>query len=253
MSHAHKSIVIYCKDIALQSKAIELGNLYGFSVTADLPIAHDFYLEYSHLGLALHSLLHQNYKPLLLNFSSGKTQWRRLHGGGKNQAIAKAVGLKAHYRPSIIDATAGLAQDSFVLASLGCEVWMIERSPIIAALLKDALNRASLNPEIAEIISRMHLYHGEAQKLIPLLPPVDTIYLDPMFPHEKKSALVKKEMQILQVLLGESNESSLLALALAHSKRVTVKRPKNGPLLDNLSPTYQMLGSSNRFDIYLAP
>lgn len=251
MSKAHKSISIYCENEELSLEAKKLAYRLNLPLCLDKAEACDFVLLCTHAGLMLKNQ-QNNQNPVLIDFTSGKTAYRRLHGGGKNQAIAKAVGIKPHYRPSVIDTTAGLGQDSFVLASLGCPVFMIERSPIIAALLEDALLRAKMDPDTREITQKMQLYNGEAKGLIPQLPEVDVIYLDPMFPDSKKSALSKREMQVLHELVGVTNENDLLDTALKYAKkRVVVKRPKNGPLLNNRSPSLQMLGSSNRFDIYL--
>jgi 16S rRNA (guanine1516-N2)-methyltransferase len=250
MSSVHKSMTLYCQNADNSSTAHTIADRFGLEFSSKVPISEDFHLEYIETGLSLHSAKFPHFKPLCLDFSSGKTAWRRIHGGGRGQAIAKAIGIKPKASLKVIDATTGLGQDSFVLASLGCEVYMIERSPVIAALLSDALARASQDHEIAPIIAKMHLHCGEAKSLIPSLPKVDAIYLDPMFPHDKKSALAKKEMQLLQALLGDSDESELLPISLLHAKRVVVKRPKNGPYLNNLKPTLQMIGSSNRFDIY---
>lgn len=60
--------------------------------------------------------------------------------------------------PIAIDATAGLGQDSFLLAAAGFTVYMFEQDPIIAALLEDALNRAQSDPALANIVERMHLF-----------------------------------------------------------------------------------------------
>lgn len=191
-----------------------------------------------------------------VDFASDALTFRRLHGGGKKEAIAKAVGLKGQDSLHVLDATAGLGRDAFVLASLHCKVDMIERSPVVAALLQDGLNRAALNPELAKWLpTRMQLLHGVAIDLLnnwqghrP-----DVVYLDPMFPHRKKSAAVKKEMRLFQQLLGPDEDADLLlepALALA-KKRVVVKRPSGAPFLAGKKPQIEMLGKANRFDVYL--
>jgi 16S rRNA (guanine1516-N2)-methyltransferase len=65
---------------------------------------------------------------IFIDFASAANTYRRLHGGGNGQPLARAIGLKTYGLPLVvIDATAGLGQDSFVLASLGCHVTMIER------------------------------------------------------------------------------------------------------------------------------
>jgi hypothetical protein len=74
--------------------------------------------------------------------------------------------------PHIIDATAGLGRDAFLLASLGATVTMIERSADMHALLLDGMARAlDAGGVTAEIISRMTLIHGDAIQLLPSLSP----------------------------------------------------------------------------------
>ena len=82
-------------------------------------------------------------KPLIVDFVSSSVNYRQNFGGGRKQDIAKAVGIKSGIRPNIIDATAGLGRDGFILASLGSHVTLIERSQIIHDLLADGMRRAS--------------------------------------------------------------------------------------------------------------
>tara|TARA_R110001592_G_scaffold324870_3_gene604649 strand:- start:53273 stop:54100 length:828 start_codon:yes stop_codon:yes gene_type:complete len=191
--------------------------------------------------------------PVTASFLQGKTTHRLKFGGGKGQMIAKAVGLNKGLRPSVLDATAGLAQDAFVLASLGCELILLERSPIIAELIASAL-RESQGTDIQEITSRMTLntvnacgwINGQADKV------ADVIYLDPMYPHSDKTALVKKEMRLFHTLVGESSDDAeLLSAALKKARyRVVVKRPRKGETIQGIQPAHQILGKSCRYDIY---
>lgn len=191
-----------------------------------------------------------------VDFTSDALTFRRLHGGGKKESIARAIGLKGQNSLQVLDATAGLGRDAFVLASLGCAVTMIERSPVVAALLQDGLDRAALDQELsAWLPKRMQLYHGIATELLNNWQGTrpDVVYLDPMFPHRKKSAAVKKEMRLFQQLLGPDEDADLLlkpALALA-KKRVVVKRPSGAPFLGDKKPDIELLGKANRFDVYL--
>lgn len=185
------------------------------------------------------------------DFISGKTKYRL----GQGELIYKAMGLSKLTNPNIIDATAGLGRDAFVLASKGCRVILLERSPLIFLLLEDALERASNNPDTSDIVQRMKLINMDARNYLNSkdLPDTDIIYLDPMYPERRKSALVKKEMQIFQKLLGKNeNGYDLLQLALEKAKhRVVVKRPRKGEYLNNQKPDYSIQGKSVRFDVYL--
>ncbi len=193
-----------------------------------------------------------------IDFIKGSLAHRQQFGGGRGQAIAKAVGLKSGITPSILDATAGLAGDAFVLATLGCPVTLIERSSILFCLLESAIERASLSEAFQAILKQgFHIINCDAndyivQQLATKNKPPDVIYIDPMYPLRKKSALVKKDMQILQKLHGESNDTSALlnnALLFA-KKRVVVKRPAHAETLSKKTPNTCIKSKKTRYDIY---
>ncbi|WP_199609650.1 class I SAM-dependent methyltransferase [Flocculibacter collagenilyticus] len=201
--------------------------------------------------------------PVYVDFVTGAAAHRRKYGGGKGQAIAKAVGLNKGVTPSILDGTAGLGRDAFVFASLGCKVTMIERNPIVAALLDDGLNRAYMDAEIGEWMQQnMTLISASSIELLQEIhEQPDVVYLDPMYPHPEKankksavkSALIKKEMRVFQSLVGSDLDADALlapALKLA-KKRVVVKRPDYADWLDNQKPTMAIETKKNRFDVYV--
>lgn len=205
-------------------------------------------------------LRQRNYKiggPIYVDFLHGKTAYRQKHGGGKNQLIAKAIGIKSNYKPTVLDATAGLGRDAFVLASLGCKVQMIERSQIIAALLEDGLLRAQQNTEFQKNCA-LSLLHIDSKTYLQRLNEnntnvPDVIYIDPMYPLRTKSALVKKELRALREIVGEDNDAAeILHLALKIAKkRVVVKRPKSAPTLNEIKPSIIYQSVNTRFDVYL--
>ena len=195
-----------------------------------------------------------------VDFLSGALAHRRKYGGGKGQAIAKAIGVKQYKLPlTILDATAGLAKDAFVLACLGCSVTMLEQNPVIAKLVLNALQNADDKKEFQDIKKQgFELIHANANtylKSLTIRP--DIIYIDPMYPERKKSAAVKKNMQILQKLIGHNEskaleETALLNLALEKAlKRVVVKRPKGAPNLTNERPTMCIESKITRYDVYV--
>jgi len=206
-------------------------------------------------GLQLAELRPRAPHPVRVDFVHGAAAHRRQSGGGSGQMIARAIGIKGAIRPAVLDATAGLGRDAFVLASLGCQVQMIERNKILAALLQDGLQRAAAQPDTAEIIQRMRLLEGDACHLMQCWQgtPPQVIYLDPMFPGQKTSAAVKKDLNLLRLLLehDEQDDSALLKAALRlASHRVVVKRPRKAPGLGNHPAPFRLNGKSCRFDIY---
>ncbi|MCA8866058.1 MULTISPECIES: class I SAM-dependent methyltransferase [unclassified Halomonas] len=197
-------------------------------------------------------------KPLSIDFAAGKAAHRRRFGGGRGQLVAKACGLAKGVTPSIVDATAGLGRDAFVLASLGAQVLLIERVAAIAALLEDGLKRAARHSDTAEIVARMTLRHGDAaQALADLVASADfmpqVIHLDPMFPHREKSALVKKEMRLFRELAGDDDDAPrLLEAALdVATHRVVVKRPRQAPPIAGPAPQHTLEGKTSRYDLYV--
>ena len=182
---------------------------------------------------------------------------RRKFGGGRGEAVAKAVGIKGDYLPTVIDATAGLGRDARVLAAIGCKVQLIERNPVVSALLEDGLKRAYLDPEIGEFMqSRMVLlpFHTISEYAAANEDTVDVVYFDPMFPHKQKSALVKKEMRVFQHLVGADLDSDdfFQPAKQAARKRVVVKRPDYAPFIAEQKPDFSQTTKNHRFDVYLS-
>lgn len=240
-----------------QEKAKELANLIHSPI---IPFSDPHCQSYEYLliltseYLGLQNPPSKKFDSFYIDFFSKQMQYRCKKANLKNEAIAKALGCKPSEKLRIVDATAGLGRDSFILATLGYEVMMLERSPIIWALLQDALTRAKI--KAPTIVNRLQLIYTNAidwlNKLLHHQRP-HIIYLDPMFPPRKKSAAVKKEMQILQKLVPDSKDLPLL-LQVSRSKalkRVIVKRPKNADKIVDFAENFCIMGKTNRFDVYL--
>lgn len=195
--------------------------------------------------------------PVFVDFAAGPSAHRRRFGGGRHQPLARAIGLKGGAMPTVVDATAGLGRDAFVLVCLGCTVRLVERSPIVAALLRDGRQRAGRDPKIGPLVAeRLRLYVEDGREYLRRLEEdqrPDVVYLDPMYPHRRKSALVGKEMRLLRHLVGDDADApALLDVALARARRrVVVKRPRLVPALTGPPPTTQIAAPNTRFDVYL--
>lgn len=203
--------------------------------------------------LYLKSLIHKDWLPFSISFLSNDII-RRKNQIGLKQEIAKAIGIKNDYKPCILDTTAGFGRDSFLLASLGCQITMLERNPVIYSLLQNAIDNGKKNLEIAEILNRMNLINQDSISYLKDLKDnlFDVIYIDPMFPKSKKSRLVKKDMQVFREIVGDDLDSlELLNLALKQKvKRIVVKRMINSEYLNNLKPQFEIKGKTTRFDVY---
>lgn len=190
-----------------------------------------------------------------VDFASGKSLHRLQYGGGLGQPLARAAKITGSSKPLICDATGGLGRDAFVFASLGCEVVVLEQSPVVFALLADGLHRAQQDPEISHLAKLLAVHQLDGKSLpaawpCPRFP--DTVYLDPMYPHERKKNPAKKEMQLLQRLqLDESNEAELLRSAINTARhRVAVKRPLKALPLPGNPPAGSIKSTNTRYDIY---
>ena len=247
--YVDKTDVSLAKKIALQWQLTDLGNVNAAKSNTNLL----YLLQVNFQQLELVKLDEPKFGAIKVDFVDGASAHRRKFGGGRGQDIAKAIGLKHGFTPHILDATAGLGRDAFVLASLGCRVTLMERMPIVAALLENGLERAKLSHEVSEITDRMTLIHASSIESMTLAQQPDVIYLDPMYPHREKSAAVKKEMRVFQSLVGEDLDAdALLEPAIKLAKyRVVVKRPSYAEPLNNKKPSTSIKMKKNRFDVYV--
>ncbi len=181
----------------------------------------------------------------------------------KSEMLARACNLGE--KPNLIDATAGLGHDSLLMAHLGANVTLVERHPILFTLLEDAKNQSASDAFLNAVVARIDLVFSDSadylQQQINQNQWVDVVYLDPMFPQRdqnqqaiKKQAQVKKQMQLLHLLLPEDGEmdlgDNLLVLATQMAKRVIVKRPRLAVFLAEQKPDHQWQGDVCRFDAY---
>ena len=180
----------------------------------------------------------------------------------QQELLVKAAKIKGAQSPTAIDCTAGLGQDSFLLAAAGFTVHMFERDETIAALLEDGLMRAGNNPMISSVAKRMSLDRSDSLQYLESLAQSsgqapDVIYLDPMFPARQKSAAVKKKFQLLHVLekpCDEAEEDALIRAAFAAaSRKVVIKRPVKGGHLAGIKPSYSITGKAVRYDVLVPP
>ena len=191
---------------------------------------------------------------LKCSFIEGPILHRLKYGKGRGQNLAKAVGFKFNKNRTIIDATAGLGYDAFILASLGANVTLIERSEKIYDLLKAAILEAKLyGGEISKIVNRMNLLFGDSKDILPNIAP-EVILIDTMYKDRKKSALVKNDMRLVREVVGsDSDHVELINVALNNaSKRVVIKQPRYAETLDNIKGcSHQILGKTIRYDVYV--
>ena len=222
------------------------------------PCLSDLLLAYTAEGLKLLQFLPGLRNPrclLFVDFVHGKNGYRLAKDCTVKQPLARANGIKPGFRPNVLDGTGGLGGDAFVLASLGCRVTMCERSPIIAALLHDGLQRAAQEERTAAIIKkRLQLVFTNTQTYLRQCQEIyATVYLDPMYPHRHDSALNRQSMRTIRTLVGDDQDCGLLletAIKQA-GNRVVVKRPRSAPTLTEQVPSHSIAMKNSRFDIYL--
>jgi len=189
--------------------------------------------------------------PVYADFVTGATARRGREAARADEGLLRAAGARHGQTPDVIDTTAGLGRDAWLLAALGCRVTLVERHPVVAALLADALTRARKDEEAAPVAARMELIEADAIAVLAERT-ADTVIVDPMYPPRRKSAAVRKEMQVFRALIGTDGDSdTLLPVAIAAARRrVAVKRPRGAPPLTGPAPSGSIDGRSTRFDIY---
>ena len=191
---------------------------------------------------------------LKCSFIEGPILHRLKYGKGRGQNLAKAVGMKFNKNRNIIDATAGLGYDSFILASLGAKVTLIERSQKMHTLLQNGIDEGiSFGGEIEKIINRMELLFGDSKDILPKLTP-EVIMIDTMYKDRKKTALVKNNMRLVREIVGpDSDYIELLKVALnCATNRVVLKQPRYAePIKEITKCSHQILGKTIRYDVFM--
>ncbi len=232
---------------------------FNFALESHDQYLYKYYLHFGNLGLSLRPHGAFTHGPIYCDFNSNKILYRRKYGGGNGQALAKAIGVTDKCKPRVLDLTAGLGTDSFILASLGCEILMLERNPVVYELLCDGLARASKSAShdkvLSSIVNRLSLTKTDAHDYFAKLLPqceFDVIYLDPMFALPSRAAKAKKEMYALQSIVGaDTDASKLLEKAMRHVRyRTVVKRSNKSLNLGHINPNIVLRGRSTRYDIY---
>ena len=177
---------------------------------------------------------------------------KRLRTGNlQKELLVRAVRIRGQEKITVLDAAAGMGEDALIMAASGCRVILYEKDPVIAALLRNAIERASDDPSLAEIVKRMEFHEGDSiEAMREMKTKVDVVYLDPMFPEKKKNSLTKKKFQLLHYLESpcEEEESLLEAAIGAEPARIVIKRPLKGPWLAGRKPAFSFKGKAIRYD-----
>lgn len=256
------SVGVAATDPTLENRATTLASKLGLQLLASLISPQsvdvpDIILLVNEHGLSLQATGKNAPGPIFVEFGSPSMRHRRR--AGQNEMLGRAVGVGKKASLRVLDATAGLGRDSFVLADLGCHMSLCERHPIIGELLADGLvsARGASDQWLRSVSQRIEIFPGDARELDPVrVQAIDVIYLDPMFPARNKSANVKKEMALFQSLLeeteSESDADDLLLWSLEQDvARVVVKRPAKAPNLAERKPAHTIAGKSVRYDVYV--
>ena len=167
-------------------------------------------------------ILNPNYeKPALINinFLDKKVNDRlRMRVKDNNDIFNKIFPEKGS---EILDCTAGFGRDARTLDLLGYKVTMVEKSPLIILILRNAINILKNH--------NLNLYYGDSYDFLNHSEKeYDYIYIDFMFDKTKDKSLSSKNDEILKIISSsEENKNRLVKLAIKKSKkRVVVKEPK---------------------------
>ncbi|MDO4977482.1 MAG: class I SAM-dependent methyltransferase [Eubacteriales bacterium] len=244
------SIIFYVSDSADGILAKQIAEKLHTEIVQEIP-KDALYLCFDQEGLSLCKgklSMRGDYTQMLSRILPGKLQHEKL------VKAAKIKGIGEH--PTAIDATAGMGEDTLILAAAGFHILMYEKDPVICLLLEDTLRRAAKEDKLAPIVARMQVVEGDsvtAMRACTTMP--DLIYLDPMFPARTKSGLIKKKFQLLQQLESPASdgEDMLQAAISANPRKIVIKRPQKGEYLGGVKPSYSIPGKAIRYDCLLFP
>lgn len=193
--------------------------------------------------------------PVYVDFLDQRSKEVAAGHHSRQNALFRAIDPRST-RPDILDVTAGFGIDAFAMAAHGCRVTAIERSPVVAALLHDGLQRGARDggPEVDAAIRRIELVQEDARRYLGNLPNdvrPEAVYLDPMYTPRKRKVEVRKSQRLARLLVGDDDDAAEL-LALARTKataRVVVKRHRLAPpMADDVTRSYE--SKLVRFDVY---
>ncbi len=243
-----KSLVVYAAAKERVEEAEKLANHLGVSLVLECLKEDTLALVYDEHGLSLTD----GKNTMQGDFT--KMQKRLKKSNLQGEFLVKAARIKGFQGTQlIVDATAGMGEDSLLLAAAGFRVKLYEKDPVIAAMLRDTLERSAKIPELADAVSRMELFEEDSILALNKMEEApDVVLLDPMFPERQKSALIKKKFQLLQQLERPcGDEEELLSAAIcAKPRKIVIKRPVKGPYLAGRKPDYSLAGKAIRYDCF---
>ena len=247
-------VVVASRETARVLYAHQLASELGLRVFDGEYIGDGLFVIVGDDRLELHHVDGSKREATCVDFVAGATGHRLRQGGQRGQLLAKAVGGPKS-PTTVLDASAGLGRDAFLLASICCNVIAVERHPVVAALLRDGLARAAASAKTEPVAGRIRLIVGDARDVLADPEQAGTpavVYIDTMFPPKSKSALAKKEMRLCRLLTGPDDDAGELWAAAMRvaTRRVVVKRWLRSPVLAG-EPDVQFKGRTVRFDVYL--
>jgi len=245
------SVAIKAAMPSLQSRAEKLSREFHLPLFSEKN-NFNYFLNVTEEHIELISKKEKNFLPIYVDFLEDKFLRRTFKKDLSEELLAKAVGIKKNNKLQVWDLTAGWGCDAFLLVMMGCDVKMVERSAPMVILLQDGLERFFQYQRDISSSQFSLVYADSLDFLNKTDEKPDVICLDPMYPSTRKSALVKKEMQILKELLEPQEDITPLFLAAMKKakKRVVIKRGLHSPFVGNKRPDFQFLGKSIRFDVF---
>jgi len=180
--------------------------------------------------------------------------------GMSGQPLLRAMGRT---RGLVIDATAGLGGDAFLVAASGFDVIAIERNATLAQLLADAVARTRESASRAHraAAQRIEVVHADSIAALADTSPdlawvrqrPAGVLMDPMYPVDPSAtALPAKPIRTVRALVGDDADQRALfdAARTCMPGRIVVKRPLSAlPLVPG--PDLHFAGKLARLDVYL--
>ncbi len=243
----HEDMIVWSDSNEYRNEAEEFAEKYGMPFTEDREEALKSFLRlhYTKNGVFLEngdSSISGDYTKLLK---------RLRYDNLTHELIVKAAKIKDRGNLDIVDMTAGMGEDSLLLAASGHRVTLLEKDPVIAELLRDTVKRAGSFSGLSEAVARMTVVCADSKEYLEKkdVHP-DIVYLDPMFPEKEKNSLTKKKFQLIHLLEKPCSDEEEMLKAAVDSKplRIIIKRPLKGPWLGDKKPSFSLTGKTIRYD-----
>ena len=187
-------------------------------------------------------------KKIISSFRSGSFT-NRIKNFQRESHLKKAIGYGGESSKKILDCTAGLGHDAFILALLGQYVTFVEKNKGLCILFELALENLPPTSYFQEAKERITIINDDSASFVDKLFDYDVVYIDPMF-EDRGNAGRSGMMSLISDYLDDFTDVSDV-LIRSKFNRLVIKRQKQFKQSGNIAPSFILHGKSINFHVFI--